>query len=1270
MSTDAPPDELQKPPTTSRINRAEFAQPLCTALQIALVNALARAGVTPSAVIGHSSGEIAAAYATGCLSAYEALVVAYYRGYVTQKQELAGGMAAIGLGSAAVAKFLEDGVVVACENSPSSTTISGDLNQLERVMENIKVQKPDIMVRPLKVDMAYHSHHMQNLAKIYVTLIQQELAAKGIARADPSIPLFSSVMDCEIDSLVLLGPKYWGSNLTRPVRFHSAVSRLLAYRSNNLFLEIGPHSTLAGPLRQICGEAKVPCTYISTMLRSHDPSATLLSAFGQLYQQGVKIRFHSLMPTGKVLTDLPTYAWDHSASFWSESRISKDWRFRPFGHHALLGQRVAESTSIDPCWRVLLDLEDEPWLQDHKVRDDIVFPFAGYVAMAGEAIRQLTGIEIGYSVRHVVAHTALVLSESNPMEVVTTLRRHKLTDAADSNAYVFNISSCSGSTWIKNCEGIVRPNEEILVASTSSDTLPRKISAAKWYEIMARVGLVYGSSFQRISSLTSSATENVAAGKIEVPAVLQDAPFPFHPAAIDSCLQLILAAEAQAAGRNLTQLCVPTLVEELDISQSALSMSASAWSSHDLGEVGLDCVADGKVALRLRGARLTPLEDEKAIIPTDRHAAARLEWCPDFDFMNIAAMFTAPVASNDIKRLLEELALLCLLDSAERLENLHTDIPHFLKFRRWLQREKNRAEAGTYPVVENSQDYVRLPRPVRLQHMQNRMEHLAAAPSIGLVAQGIMRICENAERLFTGEVDTLDVLMRDNVLTEIYNAVSFGFGDFVRLLSITKPTLRILEVGAGTGGTTELILRELARCGGNPSYSIYTFTDISAGFFAQARERFSYAPNMDYKVFDIAQNPFEQGFEAQSYDLILAPNVVHATASLQETLRNLQPLLRPHGHLVLSEVCAVARAPGYVFGNFSGWWLGEADDREWQPYVMPDRWDDELKRAGFTGADTIVYDADQPYQYCAAIVASPQLDSSGAKDRAVTVLCENPDEGISRSLISDLKSAGFDVKTTNLDAGLPSGQDVISMLDLETAFFEDISAPDFKAFQDVLRHHKSQNFLWLMPPTQMHCEDPRSAQTIGTFRVARAELAVPLNTLEISVAEPNFSQLVMQVFEKVRTREDIDNIAPDREYAVDGGIIKLGRYQPFLLEEELGQKSLEDSNHTKTLRIKKPGLLNTLGWVDEALPTSLGDHQVEIQTRAVGLNFRVSVVADPMEPQKNLADMDTGHHGFHGCIEVRLKERAPWSRACGCGDQGWSPCGRVVDRRSSSWCCD
>lgn len=134
-----------------------MSQPLCTAIQLALVNRLRAAGVKPTAVVGHSSGEIAAAYAAGAISFEAAIICAYYRGYVTKQQTLAGAMAAVGLGRQAVSKFLIDGVVVACENSPQSSTISGDKEKVMEVIARIKAEMPDVLARPLKVDMAYHS---------------------------------------------------------------------------------------------------------------------------------------------------------------------------------------------------------------------------------------------------------------------------------------------------------------------------------------------------------------------------------------------------------------------------------------------------------------------------------------------------------------------------------------------------------------------------------------------------------------------------------------------------------------------------------------------------------------------------------------------------------------------------------------------------------------------------------------------------------------------------------------------------------------------------------------------------------------------------------------------------------------------------------------------------------------------------------------------------------------------------------------------------------
>ena len=261
-------EELHKPDGQSQVYRAELSQPLCTAIQIGLVNALGRLGIRPDAVIGHSSGEIAAAYAAGLVTAREALVISYLRGFATSFQTQLGGMAAVGLSADDVASnYLEgnEGVVIAAENSPQSTTISGDINVLERVLQKIRDDRPDVLARRLQVDMAYHSHHMTEIGHKYLELLSEE--SEGIvatAATNKTIPLFSTVTEQTIQEPIELA--YWVQNLTSPVKFNAATELLLSAFSSDdsskpIFLEIGPHSQMGGPLRQICTAARAQHTY-------------------------------------------------------------------------------------------------------------------------------------------------------------------------------------------------------------------------------------------------------------------------------------------------------------------------------------------------------------------------------------------------------------------------------------------------------------------------------------------------------------------------------------------------------------------------------------------------------------------------------------------------------------------------------------------------------------------------------------------------------------------------------------------------------------------------------------------------------------------------------------------------------------------------------------------------------------------------------------------------------------------------------------------------
>lgn len=201
-------------------------------------------------------------------------------------------------------------------------------------------------------------------------------------------------------------------------------------------------------------------------------------------------------------------------------------------------------------------------------------------------------------------------------------------------------------------------------------------------------------------------------------------------------------------------------------------------------------------------------------------------------------------------------------------------------------------------------------------------------------------------------------------------------------------------------------------------------------------------------MFDISQDPIQQGFEREAYDLVLAANVVHATPGLSQTLKNLHPLLKKSGQLVLTEFCIYFRAPNYIYGNFVGWWLGGEDGRKWEPYVDTDRWDRELKAVGFSGATDVVFDAEKPFQYCATIVARKPADVVQPTNK-VSILLKKPEKEINRGLLKDLTREGFDANICSLSLASDLEGDIISTLDLEDGFFEHITEENFTLFQNL-----------------------------------------------------------------------------------------------------------------------------------------------------------------------------------------------------------------------------
>ncbi|KAK1624733.1 putative polyketide synthase [Colletotrichum phormii] len=1211
-------EELKRPQHQSRIDQPEFAQPICTAIQIGVVHLLRSWNVRPVAVVGHSSGEIAAAYAAGLLTLDAAIAAAYYRGQVTKEQLRSGAMAAVGLGPCAVKEYLETGVVVACENSGTSSTLSGDADALDSVLEKIKLGRPGCFVRKLKVDKAYHSHHMQEVGDLYETLLQSSMAHDVLPDGDDGdndhnkkspIAMFSSVTGNRATKSQL-EPSYWRMNLESPVLFSSAVrSMLLSTTEDVLCLEIGPHSALSGPLRDIIKSVDLQNSviYVPTLLRKQNSTQSLLSCLGQLFQHSVCVDIPTT-PESTVLTDLPNYPWQREETYWNESRVSREWRLRKFPPHELLGIRVLESDSTRPTWRNVLKLNDVPWIPDHRIKDDIVLPAAAYLSMAGEAVRQIADRPMtDFSLRQVNIKAALVLQEADGTEIITHLAPVRLTSSLDSAWYEFTIVSQRGTAWVEHCSGQVKAGNgvPIIVDDMETPQHPRFVSSQALYRSMRSVGLNYGPRFEGLKDISAKPGSGCITASIDDDHDPSEDSYLLHPTTIDFCLQLQIVAAAEGLPRQIKHICMPTYIEKMYVGQGSSEMviTGHATSSFE-GTIhgSAKAIGDDVLALSITNARFSVLNDSGFDQDIDTVAAAQLQWKPDVEFESPADLIRPRKCLREVLAKLERLTLLSVIKTLHLVKD--TQITgHLYRFRYWLADQRTRAAKGLYRHVSDAKALTCLTEPELSAEIEATMEGVRRTSGLE-VAELIERAMSNALRIFNGDVKPIEVLMENDGLGNIYKFIqSLCDGTpFFELLSHANPGMKVLEIGAGTGGTTAEILRGFTSDVGERMYAQYDFTDISTGFFAAAQERFKDYSNIECKVLDISKDPIAQGFEAESYDFIIASNVLHATPRIQATLRNVRKLIKPGGRLFLQELSPEWRMINFIMGFLPGWWLGVSDDRP-EPYISPARWDLELRDAGFSGTDAVVYDDEYPYQINANMISSTIVPALLPKD--VSILA-GPGSVLASLLRDTLAMRGYTVHLSSLNDIPKPDMDIISLLDLELPYFHDVSEERLKKLQAYLGAlSPDTDILWVTGHSQVSCDDPRYAMCIGAIRTVRSELSLEISTLEIDVRSAPDTEKVADVFLKIRRRSSPSGLDPDREFAVLDDKIVIPRYNWINVREK---RVGSTENSTVKLETGRAGQLRSLQWVPKAV-VDLFDHEIAIEPIAVGMNFKDIMVS-------------------------------------------------------------
>ena len=564
---------------------------------------------------------------------------------------------------------------------------------------------------------------------------------------------------------------------------------------------------------------------------------------------------------------------------------------------------MLEDNEFEPTWRNILRLADVPWIQDHKVINDIIFPAAGYVSMAGEAIRQLTGTE-DFSLRNVFIKTALVLRDLKATEMMTSLRRMRLTTVLDSDWYELSISSYNGTSWMKHCIGEVRAGREQTTQPEEISTLPRNFPATVWYSAMKRMGLNYGPAFQGLTDISASPNSGTAVASLVGQHGSGDSIYQVHPTTIDLCLQLFTVGMAEGTTRRLQKLCVPTEIEEIYIRRGIPEVRAKVTASSSVsGMIKGDAVAIAgqHVVIHLRGGKFSPLEDQ---VPSDNYdsiAGAQLLWKPHIDFLQADKLMRPRMSLKDEVIKLERLALLCILETRHQLLDVNTRLDHLKKFETWLNQQADRAENGAYALIEDAQAIAHLTHKERLESIETASTEVGRGVG-GTIGKILLRILQQCKAIFEEQVDAIEILLQEDGLRILYDFFQdmWDCHELFGLLGHVKPTLRILEIGAGTGGTTASVVKDLVTASGERMYSRYCYTDISASFFIAAKERFKDYQNIQYAVLDICKDPIEQGFVAESYDLILASNVgllqlrpSHCSRALLRFFTLLQVLDRP-----------------------------------------------------------------------------------------------------------------------------------------------------------------------------------------------------------------------------------------------------------------------------------------------------------------------------------------------------------------------------------------
>lgn len=1270
---------------------------MCSALQIALVDLLASWRVYPDSVTGHSSGEIAAAYASGALSLEDAMSIAYHRGVAASQlltAQVQGGMMAIGMSPEEIqpllARINSGKAVIACVNSPRSVTISGDADAIDDLAKAL--QNSPVLSRRLAVDVAYHSHHMELVSNDYLKSIEH-IAPKNPNNLTNPISFFSSVTGTELRPEAL-GPLYWVSNLLGQVKFAESVKKL-CFETNtrhtgigtpagrrakrvgtaqkptvSLILEIGPHSALSAPVKQIIqADVKLKAAdleYASVLVRRQDAVSSGLDAMKRLASLNYSLDFESInrpkaasnQRCPRLLVDLPAYPWNHSKSYWAEPRMSKTYRHRESPRTDLLGATDNVACPFEPRWRNYLRVSEIPWLLDHKIQSDIVFPAAGYICIAIEAAMQLVkdiGEIAGFVLQKVSIRSALIIPETVGIEIMTSLHFNNKPADRSHSGYRFHIYSVSKENrWTEHCTGVVQAEKKqkytdgVKISEVGgSAMLPESdsevisvVNIDHLYERLRHVGLDYGPCFSNLTSAHTS-DNGTCFAEITLPNTAAVMPMQFehplliHPCTLDSMFHAIFATLSDNASLEKGPM-IPVSIENIRVATCINSRAGEVLSAYThvqtgpgdtvLASIVAAKISDGtrssEIKLHVKGLRCKRLDIATSDSKSSKHVPLvyGIEWQPDPELLLgngksnlISEQHFQSVEQSSLREEYEKYATNLIKDflarSDQHGQTQQDSVVSKYRFSLVGILQRNNAYEKMTQVTKMEGDKQR-----EISQSMTRL-HRAIEAHFSSISNGDdNRIQQSRFGLWKSR---WEILTADRAY--------LCAAKYLALLGNKKPDISVLEICEGTGQPCTMLLESLAAGLKNPNpipcCAKYTFTYKDNSELEQLKPKLARWPELTgYTKFDIERDISEQGLEKHSYDVIVTPHGFYSVQSMEKALSNLRALLKPSGYLLIVDNFHPERSIlDAIISSASYLWPEEKSNSSPSHVIERKSLVQSLQDADFSICN-LAGDGFADRDNGTFMVSRLQRDKEIAKKSFTIISEENQDQTVVTTLQCHLEDLGCLVNLTDITHVQAKDQVCVVLSDTQNHILAGMNDDKLKKIKDIFLH--SAGVLWITRGGTIDPIYPEAGLASGFARTARSESAVePIITLDLDALDPLPElQAAEKIFRLIKTHFlQRGRATDDTEYAERDGVILI----PRVIEREdtdwdVAQIGKEDQYSQQAFQQKDCPLRLSEPDKDHIRPYFTADRQmtqlpagyVGIEVMAFGLNDR-DVIWDP-----------------------------------------------------------